>query len=1104
MEASEEQLRELDALSEALVFADPNDSEALADINSRVKNIAAWVAGHGLDASETALGHASKSASDKDGEGVEAALGFISEMVSALQIVIRDGRPESEVTFPQLRQNPDSEDSSGAHESLPLTLPAYIDDAIFNEFLARQPGVLDEMESFILDIETDGTSQGLGALRRMLHTLKGESALLGLEAIEELCHTWEDALDAGDPTQHADTFLDVKDWMASAFQAYALGVHPTERPDALLQYLEVLKSSEPSGSDTEASGSDTEPLVVPLEEQLGPILDVIEKLDPADMQALASLHTSLEALSQSMETEGSGAKAEVDSALEAVTKIIFGEVKDAAKSLLDVQRILEGVTHPQAEVTHAQAGAVQTQAGVAETAGDTPYVSERAVDFSTVQDGDLEALEEFASETETSLESIEVQLLALESTAGDSEAINTLVRGFRTINDVAGFLELPDIRDLSGAALGLAEKARDEVAEFSPATIDAEFDVVKCLKFLIGEMTMAVEERGILNRSDRVSPILEKIRDLPVVAASQPETLAGEDIEESEVTEGKRLGDILVEASAATMEDVKEALRKQYEPPEVAQLGALLVDAVATSNREIQEALAIQKSDPSRRLGDILVSLGALSTEDLERALARQSETPQLPKLGEVLVREQAATARDVSQALRAQEQSVRSGSPIRQSVKVDGERLDRLVDIIGELVIAQSMVSLSPELRKSISPALDKNLGQIDKITRELQEIGTTLRMVSVRATFKKMARLVRDLAKKSGREVNFIMSGEDTELDKSLVDQIADPLVHMIRNAVDHGLERNGDDRIAAGKSPAGRIELRAFHRGGSVYIELEDDGRGLNREVIVEKALERGVIDSDENLEDRDVWNLIFESGFSTAGEVTDVSGRGVGMDVVRRNISELRGQINIESALGQGTTFSMRLPLTLAVIDGMVVRSGTERFVLPTLSVLRLLRPDEIELISVLCNHRMIKLDDALIPLYEMSWLLGVNSESAGSVDGVVVVLEGVDGMVAIQADEVLGQQQTVIKPLGEGIETTPGIAGGAILPDGRVGLILDVSGLEELARSLPGPRVAGKGTGAEIPANGNGNGNGGGGEITLPVLDDATQQSNVSPAKNVLG
>ena len=683
--------------------------------------------------------------------------------------------------------------------------------------------------------------------------------------------------------------------------------------------------------------------------------------------------------------------------------------------------------------------------------------------------------------------------MALESNSGDGEAINTLVRGFRTINDVAGFLELPDITDLSGAALELAEKARDEIAEFSPATIDAEFDIVECLKLLIGEMAIAVEERGILNRSDRVSPILEKIRDLPVAEASPPETLAVEDIEESEVTEGKRLGDFLVEASAATMKDVEEALRKQYEPPEVAKLGALLVDAVATSNREIREALAIQESDPSRRLGDILVSLGALSPEDLERTLARQSEKPQLPKLGEVLVREQAATARDVSQALRAQEQSVRSGLPIRQSVKVDGERLDRLVDIIGELVIAQSMVSLSPELRKSISPALDKNLGQIDKITRELQEIGTTLRMVSVRATFKKMARLVRDLAKKSGREVNFVMSGEDTELDKSLVDQIADPLVHMIRNAVDHGLERNREDRIAAGKSPAGRIELRAFHRGGSVYIELEDDGRGLDREVIVEKALKRGLIDSDENLDDRDVWNLIFESGFSTAAEVTDVSGRGVGMDVVRRNINDLRGQINIESAFGQGTTFSMRLPLTLAVIDGMVVRSGVERFVLPTLSVLRLLRPDEIELISVLRNHRMIKLDDALIPLYEMSWLLGVNSESAESVDGVVVVLEGVDGMVAIQADEVLGQQQTVIKPLGEGIESTPGIAGGAILPDGRVGLILDVSGLEELARGLPSPRLAG-----------NGNGNGGGGEIKLPVLDDVPQQGKVSPAENVLG
>jgi chemotaxis protein histidine kinase CheA len=201
--------------------------------------------------------------SDKDGEGVEAALGFISEMVSALQIVIRDGRPEPEVTFPESLQSPDSKDSSGAQESLPLTLPAYIDDAIFNEFLARQPGVLDEMESFILDVETDGSSQGLDALRRILHTLKGESALLGLEEIEKLCHTCEDVLDAGDPTEHIDAFLDVKDWMASAFQAYALGTHPAERPDALLQHLETLKSSGAAGSGTEA-------LVAPLEEQVKP------------------------------------------------------------------------------------------------------------------------------------------------------------------------------------------------------------------------------------------------------------------------------------------------------------------------------------------------------------------------------------------------------------------------------------------------------------------------------------------------------------------------------------------------------------------------------------------------------------------------------------------------------------------------------------------------------------------------------------------------------------------------------------------------------------------------------------------------------------------
>jgi two-component system chemotaxis sensor kinase CheA len=387
-------------------------------------------------------------------------------------------------------------------------------------------------------------------------------------------------------------------------------------------------------------------------------------------------------------------------------------------------------------------------------------------------------------------------------------------------------------------------------------------------------------------------------------------------------------------------------------------------------------------------------------------------------------------------------------------SVKVDSARLDSLIDLIGELVIAQSMVSQSPELDLAGKARLPGMLGQLEKITRELQQISMSLRMVPIRATFRRMARLARDVSKKLGKSIDFVMRGEDTELDKSVVDTIGDPLIHMIRNAIDHGIERDSAQREQAGKPRTGRVELSAFHEGGCIHIVLSDDGRGLDRDAILAKALSRGILEGDgSHLSDSEVFDFIFAPGFSTAQEVTDVSGRGVGLDVVRRNVEALRGRVEIESRCGQGTTFRIRLPLTLAIIDGMVVRSGDERYVVPTLSILRMFRPRADDVASVLERGQLLRVGNSHVPLRRLAELLGRAEMSTPLEETSAVVVESSAGNFAILVDELIGQQQIVIKPLGATVRQVKGLSGGAVMPDGTVGLILDVAGLADLA-TLP--------------------------------------------------
>jgi two-component system chemotaxis sensor kinase CheA len=385
-------------------------------------------------------------------------------------------------------------------------------------------------------------------------------------------------------------------------------------------------------------------------------------------------------------------------------------------------------------------------------------------------------------------------------------------------------------------------------------------------------------------------------------------------------------------------------------------------------------------------------------------------------------------------------------GDPkLRATIKVDLERVDRLVEMIGELVVVEAMVVGAPEIAHSASARVRNCLSQLEKVTHDLQDVGMRMRMLPVSGVFQKMARMARDVGRKAGKQVRVVLSGEQTEMDRSMVEQISDPLVHMIRNSIDHGIEPP-ELRRKVGKPEEGKVRLSASHEGGHVVIEIADDGRGLNREAILKKALAQGLITATDTLPEDEINALIFAPGFSTAEKVTDISGRGVGMDVVRRNIDAMRGRITIKSVPGQGTTFKITLPLTLAIIDGMLVACGKERYIIPTLSIIESIQPEASMLVTQAESNEMLNMRGNILPLLRMDRLLGAKDAIQDPSKGLVVIIEGSGRRVGLLVDEVIAQQQVVIKSMGEGVGDIPFVSGAAILSDGRVGLIVNVEGI----------------------------------------------------------
>ncbi|MDK1384339.1 chemotaxis protein CheA [Sinorhizobium sp. 8-89] len=438
------------------------------------------------------------------------------------------------------------------------------------------------------------------------------------------------------------------------------------------------------------------------------------------------------------------------------------------------------------------------------------------------------------------------------------------------------------------------------------------------------------------------------------------------------------------------------------------------------------------------------------ATRDRDAAVSAAGTASNVLQMAQSSTRAPAEAQRNTTAAASAAAQQAASAAT--PTIRVDLDRVDRLINLVGELVINQAMLSQSViENDTNGTSSINMGLEELQQLTREIQDSVMAIRAQPVKPVFQRMSRIVREIADMTGKSVRLVTEGENTEVDKTVIDKLAEPLTHMIRNAVDHGLE-TPEKRLAAGKSAEGTVRLTAKHRSGRIVIELADDGAGINREKVRQKAIDNDLIAADANLSDEEVDNLIFHAGFSTADKISDISGRGVGMDVVKRSIQALGGRINISSKPGQGSVFTMSLPLTLAVLDGMVVTVANQTLVVPLTAIVETLQPEAAAIHSFGASQRLISIRNSFCPLVDVGRILNFRATQANPVEGVALLVESEGGgQRALMVDAIQGQRQVVIKSLEANYTHVPGIAAATILGDGRVALILDVDAIVAASR-----------------------------------------------------
>ena len=792
-------------------------------------------------------------------------------------------------------------------------------------------------------------------------------------------------------------------------------------------------------------------------------------VDPGDLMALGEVLEKVENLAEAFSADSSPESTLVlDGLKRAVEAIILERVTDKGRTMELVgkgvgllQQIIRGLGSQFGGDLAAYLSGLKTEANIdlkptqlagAVAADSVPEVAaapeaeEETAVYDVGQDQDL--FFGFVAESMEHIESIEVNIITLEQDPTDKETINSVFRPFHTIKGVSGFLNLRQIHSLTHDVENLLDDARNDRLPVTPAIIDIVLDAVDILKRMITDVKVSVETGEAVDAEYGVPEFVDRLH-----AVQQGEVVPAEVEPVLSPYGGMKLGEILIDQNLLTEEELDRILTSQEEA-RLRRLGEIVVEKGIITPQDLEEALSLQMESGGKRLGEILVETGKANPDTISQAV-REQENLRDQHLGEMLIKEKQTEARDVTSALREQRKGPETGgSTAVRTVKVDTDKLDALVDMVGELVIAQSLVNSNDKVLGLRDQKLTRDLSHMARITSELQRTAMSMRMVPIAQTFQKMIRLVRDLCRKSGKQVDLTMNGEDTEIDRNMVEAIYDPLVHMVRNSVDHGVELPAD-RLEKGKTAEGRIVLRAFHQGGNVVIEIIDDGQGLNRDRIMAKAIERGLVGPDDNLTDTAVYNLIFQPGFSTADKITDVSGRGVGMDVVKRAIEKLRGKVEVNSVLGRGSTITIRLPLTLAIIDGMIVRVGDHRYILPTVSIHESFRPGPGDYHTVKGQGEMIQVRQNLLPLVRLDSILGARGSVTDPAQALVIVVENDGERRCIMVDEVLGKQEVVIKSLGERLKYVRALAGGSILGDGRVGLILDVAGMFQVSDGSSG-------------------------------------------------
>jgi two-component system, chemotaxis family, sensor kinase CheA len=719
-------------------------------------------------------------------------------------------------------------------------------------------------------------------------------------------------------------------------------------------------------------------------------LALLIQLEPGDMDGFKQLAEALQSVSASDSLDASIVEM-INNAKENIDRLVRGETSDVEDVLIETSRLLELASNTrEASILHKEKSESQKQQEVV-AGSETQSAPNPVAEMPAVPSAKMESSSPV--EDENALEGMPV------------DADPDLLKEFTA--------ESRELLEKSEAALLAMENNPDDAESVN--TVFRAFHTVKGTSGFLGL-------KSISELAHHAESLLSRIRNKEIRLVGGYADLA------------LRSLDMLKKAVAS----VEDALRGAplTIPEGYADLQSILANPEAAGiSEEIAAAPLSKNEEPEIQCEPVS-----------ESETASQELSPEPP----VVV---PANLMEPKDAPKKQVVPQREGE-FEASIRVNTARLDKLINMVGELVIAQSMVAQDQHLAEENCHELLRKVTQAGKIVRELQDLSMSMRMVPLRGVFQKMQRVARDLSRKSGKSVELVTDDGETEIDRHMVDILNDVLVHMVRNAIDHGIEPQ-EEREASGKSRTGTVRLAAFHSGGSVVVEIRDDGRGLNREKILRKAIAAGLVDSEKVLSDSEVYTLIFAPGLSTSEKITDVSGRGVGMDVVRQGVESLHGRIEINTAPGAGSTFTVRLPLTLAITDGMLVRVGSERYIIPTISIHLCFRPTPDSLSTVSGRGELVMLRGELMPIFRLHRLFGIQSAIENPSEGLLVIVGDEDRRCALLVDELLGQQQVVAKSLSKAVGKIPGVSGGAILGDGQVGLILDTAEVTAQARKAPG-------------------------------------------------